>query len=145
MLNMIPYHLAKVNKHSIDHLKHRVIVFVIPDTPVSGIQHNEIRFPFDGKIVDVSASCSTTGQTDTFIRVEKISLEYLDDESTSSTGWEEVVTDVVINYGRKTNSINPVSILSNEVTKNDYFRIVLDTVGFDIKNLTVEVVIEVTL
>jgi len=114
LINSLEYHLSKRNEKKIDKLKYKVVVFILPVKSVAGVQNNEIRFPFDGKVEDVFASCKTVGETDTIISVEKIPLSSLEDISAS---WEQIVNNVVITTGKRSNNGNLINIVNNDINK----------------------------
>jgi hypothetical protein len=138
---MLPYQVAKHNKQKIEQLRERIIVFVIPDVPNTGEQRNEIRFPFQGTITNVTASCSQAGLQDTKMKVQKISLEDLE----AGGDWQEAVSNIVLSPNKRTNNSNPITVKESVVNEDDFFRIFIESAGEQVKDMTINVVIEVTL
>jgi hypothetical protein len=139
MVNSLGYHLSKRNEKKIDRLKYKVIVFVCPEKSRLGVQKNEISFPFSGEIHEVNASCITPGEVDTVISIEKISAELFEDVNAS---WTTVADTVTIPTSAKSNKDFPANIISKKVDEDDYFRVVVDETGIDMRNIVVEVVIK---
>lgn len=136
LLQMAPYHLAKTNKNKIEKLKQRAIVFIIPEGPLEGPQNTEIRFPWSGKITSVIASCVTTGTNDVILQVETVPLEQFEEES-----WSVAVENIVIPAERKLNN-SAFTITNPNLNANDFVRIVVGKAGGGIRDLSIEVLVE---
>ena len=135
--NVHGYNRATLNKAKINRIDQKVIVFVVKGKLVDGIQTNDIRFPFQGEVIEVQANCSTVGTTPTIFNVEKVSQSILE----SGGAWTIVAEDVTIDANEKVN--NPSYTLGDlTANKNDYYRINVTSVGDGIEDVTIEVVIK---
>ncbi|QJI52480.1 hypothetical protein [Psychrobacillus phage Perkons] len=110
----------------------RVVVFIIPQDVLAGIQDPHIVFPFDGDIEEIKAFVSKSGSSATTIRLEK-SVDFI--------GWNNITsTPIQINANKYFD--NGLHIVSNtKVVKGDIFRLYIPFTG-DIKNLTVNIKIK---
>ncbi len=116
----------------------RVIVFVIPGRISAGEQKVEIRFPFNGVITGVTASCRVPGSAPSTIQVEKISEADYDNNLNS---WVSILSQALtLPSGKKISSSDYV-IGINQVMQGDYFRLNITEVGNGIEDLTVELTI----
>lgn len=140
MINSLGYHNSKRNEKRIEKLKTKVVVFVLPDRIKIGTQRNEIRFPFEGILTGISASCTTPGEANTVMRVEKITKESID--ANQSTDWVTIANSIIINAGERTNSQNPVNILDTNIDADDYLRVVVDNTGLVTRDIVVEVLVK---
>jgi hypothetical protein len=140
-LQMLPYSLAKFNQLKIDQLANRVIVFVIPGRVKSGVQPNEIRFPWNGHVVDIYATCRVPGSTDTVLRVQKISIEDFKGISSTPVGWVDVALPITLQANKKFQE-SDLSFTNTEVNKNDHFRVVVEQLGTDVEDITIEVTVK---
>lgn len=115
-------------------LKDRVLIFVLPSYLSNGVQGVIARFPFNGTIVGVKAFCGTTGLTDTFINVER---------STDLQNWIPVLTNnLTIPAGSYfDNGFHTIS--NTTVQQGEFFRINVLQNGDGIKDVTIEVIIEI--
>lgn len=123
-------------------LKTKTIVFVLTDNINVGLQDVEIRFPYDGIIRDVHANCGNAGTTMTEIAIEKCSESDYD----WSQNWVNIFsTNLTIDANKKTSKSSTTQyVLSTDtVNKNDYFRINVINSGMEIKNLIIEINIEI--
>lgn len=116
-----------------DYVDERVIVFIIPDIVEHGIQDPHIEFPFDGEIIEIKSSLSSTGAGDTVFNVQK-SIDYAE--------WTDVTDEpVVIELGEHFNS-EVFEIVEKDVSKGDIYRInITDTL--EAKNLTINIRIKI--
>lgn len=120
-------------KEITDFVDTRVIVFVVPQQILSGIQDPHIMFPFDGIIENITASVSKKGSSDTAIRIEK---------STDYANWKNVLNSpLFIEGGEFFNSSN-FSIVDNSVLKGDIFRLYIPYSG-DVENLTLNIQVKI--
>ncbi|GBF32204.1 hypothetical protein DCCM_0395 [Desulfocucumis palustris] len=133
--------------HRLDGELKKVIVFVIPGKVITpGIQKIEIRFPFDGEIVDVYASCSVPGTERTVLQIQKISQNNYDDLSGEPGGWVSVLsTPLMLDRGEKSTLTGniPAVIGVSEVTLNDHFRVDIVELGPGISDITVEIAVKI--
>lgn len=137
-------HLEQVDAALAD-ASNRIIVFVIPGLLRQGVQKLEIRFPFNGTITKVYASCAVLSTDPTTISVEKNSQVIIDSGNPES-GWQSIFsTNLTIDGNKKTNNTSqlPYVISNSIVEKNDHFRLNLISIGDGIKDLTVEVEIKI--
>jgi hypothetical protein len=142
MINSLGYHNSKRNEKKIDKLKYKVIVFVLYELTKVGIQKNEISFPFDGRITEINASCRLAGtDVGTVMSVEKISST----DFKADGIWTKIADSVVIPVNEKTNSNVPVNISDRNINEDDYIRIVIDSAGNEMRNIVVEVIVELDL
>lgn len=111
----------------------RVIVFIIPQEVLSGIQDPHPRFPFNGTIESISASISHNGSSDTSIRIEK-SSDYQE--------WNTVTDNPVVIKAREHFDDKAHAITDTEVKKGDIFRLYIPYSG-DVQNLTLNVEIKI--
>lgn len=119
----------------------KVIVFVIPGVVKPGVQSNEIRFPWAGNIVDVYASLTTPGTTETTIRIEKCSQADID----GTPAWFDVLsTPLTIDPNEKSSKTADVSSIIGlkAVGADDHLRIVIDSAVNGSRDLTIEVKIK---
>lgn len=111
----------------------RVVVFVIPQEVFIGVQSPHISFPFDGKILEVSASVSKADTAVTTIGIEK---------STNMVNWLSILSrPVSIASNRYFNDTSHV-ILNSDVKAGDIFRLDVIQAG-NVQNLTVNIKIEI--
>lgn len=121
----------------------KVIVFAMPGSLAAGVQPLEIRFPFNGSILNLYASCRIPGSEPTVIHIEKISQDDFDGTSVSPVGWV-FVGEMILGAGDKSVFTPPTPVLDvTEVNKNDHFRVRLVEVGAGIRDLTVEITITI--
>jgi hypothetical protein len=140
MVNSLGYHLSKKNEKKIDRLKYKVIVFVLPEKSKLGVQRNEIRFPFKGEVHEITASCVTPGDdADTMISIERIPMSQFEDLEAE---WIKVADNVTIPVNRKQNNSEEVNIIDKTINEDDYVRVVVDSTGEIMRNITVEVVVK---
>lgn len=117
----------------------RIIVLVLTGV-VQGASKYEIRFPLDGQVTEVYASCITPGTTDTIIQVEKCSHA----DFISTPVWTSILgQDVVFEAGNNSSDTSslPHTVTVPKVDKNDHFRLNVLQVGSGIEGVTLEVVI----
>jgi hypothetical protein len=114
----------------------RVLVFIVPLTPVVGIQPIIARFPFKGKVIGVKALCSIYGETDTEIAIEK---------SQDMTNWASILTQNVAIRVNQYFDDGTASVPINVVNAGDLFRLNIIQQGVNVQNITLEVIIETTI
>ncbi|MEK4025527.1 hypothetical protein [Sporosarcina sp. FSL W7-1283] len=110
----------------------RVVVFIIPQDVLSGIQDPHIAFPFNGVIESVEAFVSKKGSADTSIRIEK---------STDYEQWSNILGSPLMIKSGSFFDDNSHNIIKNEVKVNDIFRLYIPFSG-DVQNLTVNIKIK---
>lgn len=113
----------------------KVITFVIPGSPLGGAQKVDIRYPFDGTITEVYASCGTQGISPSTITVQKCTHFHF----TSNPVWTDVAT---IDFTAYSNSCSDIQILDSTVTANDHFRLFMTALGAGFGDITVEITVE---
>lgn len=142
-MDYLAYNRATLNNRRIKRLDEKAMVFVVPSIIQVGVVGIETRFPYAGRIVDVYATCGTVGIGDTKIDLERCSQE--DYDSSPNPTWESMLSNpITIDGNMKSNktSSSPYSLLHESVNLNDHFRINLLEVAAGIKDITVEVVVE---
>jgi len=115
------------------HVDTRVIVFVIPQQVLSGIQDPHITFPFNGEIESVTASISKKGSSDTAIRIEK---------STDYINWQSILNSPLLIKGGEFFDSKSHSITDNSVQVGSIFRLYVPY-SSDVQNLTVNIQIKI--
>jgi len=117
----------------------KTMVFVMERVPLGPCKY-EMRFPFEGKIREVYASCGVYGTGKSEFSIEKCSQ--WDYETLPS--WSNIFSrNLSIDAGKKSsNTSDTPYILSNPIIdKNDHFRIYTHTVGEGLKGFTLEIVV----
>lgn len=125
----------------LDHIQERAevktMVFVL-NRVFLGVAKLEIRFPFDGKIQEVYASCAKSGNGKTVFQIEKCSQVNYD----STPSWKNIFQDnLVIDKNEKSsNTAHPTYILAEDtIIKDDHFRIHIAELGEGIEGVTIEI------
>ncbi|MGG0667638.1 hypothetical protein ABE073_03825 [Lederbergia citrisecunda] len=121
-------------KEITDHVDTRVIVFFIPQQVLSGVQEPHFPFPFNGEIIDVSASVSKKGSSNTAIRIEK---------STDYTSWQNILNSPLLIQGGEFFDADNHAIADTSVKEGDIFRLYVPYSG-DAQNLTLNIKIKVS-
>lgn len=119
----------------------KTMVFVLNKVK-NGVAKMDIRFPYEGMITEVYASCSTAGSEATLVDIEKCSQEQLD----TSPSWTSILgSGLTIAGGVHSSyaSTSPYDLQIADVHANDHFRIRIIQAGAGIEGLTVELVIQV--
>lgn len=119
-------------KNISDNINTRTVVFIIPQEVLAGIQDPHIVFPFKGEIVDLSASVSIRGTSETFIRLEK-SRDYV--------SWDNLTTTPIKIPTQQFFSDSSYALTDRKVSVGDIFRLYIPLTG-DVQNLTVNVSIK---
>ncbi|GAA0376626.1 hypothetical protein [Bacillus horti] len=140
-MNFNSFNRTILNSIKINSLKARTMVFVLPGHLASSASGIELRFPEKGRIVDIYASCSTRGSTDTIMTIEKCNQIDYD----TNPYWVNILSsNIILNAHSKSTNTSaslPIAVQPN-VEKNDHFRINVLSVGQGIAGVTVEVVVE---
>lgn len=118
-------------------LEEKVLVFVMPSLS-QGVQKVEMKFPFEGTIKEISASCAIPGLTSTSIQVEKCSQSSYN----SVPNWENVLSNPLVISENLKSVLITEGINDAVVNKNDYFRLNALNVGTEIEGLTFEILVE---
>lgn len=115
-----------------DKVDTRVIVFILPQEVLSGVQDPHIVFPFDGEIIHINASLSGSGSADTAIRLEK-SVDY--DE------WFNLTPDPIRILAGEHFDDESYTISDTVVNAGDIFRLYVPY-SSDVVNLTLNIKIK---
>lgn len=119
----------------------KIITFVLP-TIFVGPQSIEIKFPYEGELLDVSASCSNPGATKTELWIEKCEEIFYE----TTPNWQSILSNKVnIDANKKStnSSTNDFTVANNIVNKNDYFRVNVANVGEGFRGLVAEIKIAI--
>jgi len=130
------YNLAKKSA-----VQQKTVVFVVPKVRVGPFKA-EVRFPWEGKIVDVYASTGTAGTTSTTIQIEKCSQ---DDYDTVPV-WVDVLAQAAVfdpNEKSLRTSSAPYALADETVKAGDHFRINTLALGDGFQDLTLEITIQI--
>lgn len=112
----------------------RVIVFVIPEDILAGVQNPHISFPFNGKIIGIEAFLTQGGSADTTVRVEK---------SIDMVSWVNI-TSTPITFLSQQRFDNNMHVVSDSIiNKGDIFRLNIPQ-SSDVKNLSVNIEVKLT-
>lgn len=129
----------------LDHIQQRAetktMVFVI-NRVFLGVAKLEMRFPFDGQITEVYASCAKAGTGRTVFQIEKCSQADYD----TAPNWVNIFSsDLVIEDGEKSSktSTTPYTVSIPQINKDDHFRINVTEVGDGIEGVTIEVMVTI--
>lgn len=123
---------SKLRKIDEETYSKRVLVFILPSIEM-GVQPIIARFPFKGKIVGVKALCGTKGVGDTLLSVET---------SLDMTNWQRI-SDYNITILDDQHFDDGTGDYSEiEVMENTLFRLNVLSMGANIQNITLEVMIE---
>lgn len=120
------------------------MVFVLPGFLSAGSSGIELRFPSKGKIIDIYASCSTVGSTDTIMSIERCRQADYD----TNPYWVNILSSnfILQAHSKSTNSsASPIVVAQSNIEENDHFRLNVLRVGQGIAGVTVEVVVELDL
>lgn len=130
------YNLAKKSA-----VQEKTVVFVVPKVRLGAFKA-EIRFPWEGTIVDVYASSGTAGSTPTRISLEKCT----ESDYNTTPNWVNVLSsDILFDANEKSikTSSAPCVVGDVAVTKGDHFRVNTVVLGDGFQDLTVEVLIAI--
>lgn len=129
------YNLAKKKA-----VQSKVIVF-INSKPKTGVYPLEIRFPYQGKILDLNGTCGKTGAERTVITLERCSrADYV-----TNPVWAAVATGITIDGNERSTltANNPITVTDAVVNEDDHFRVNFIEVGIGIENLSLEILVEI--
>ncbi|MEB9739350.1 hypothetical protein COK36_29700 [Bacillus cereus] len=145
-MDFIAYNRAHLNNRRIRKLDDKVMVFVVPSIVQVGIVRTELRFPYEGELVDAYVTCGTMGESKTCIDIERCSQSSYD----TTPIWHSILADELVIDGKsKSNrtSSTPYSFKPSQlaVNRDDHFRINIKEVGKGVKDITVELVVELAL
>ena len=62
-MDFIAYNRAHLNNRRIRKLDDKVMVFVVPSIVQVGIVRTELRFPYEGELIDAYVTCGTMGES----------------------------------------------------------------------------------
>lgn len=145
-MDYLAYNRAQLNNRRIKRIDDKVMVFIVPSIVQVGVVRTELRFPYKGKILDAYATCGTPGSSRTAISIEKCTQAAYD----MTPIWESIFgNQLIIDAKHKSNrtSTAPYSLRPSAVNVNqdDHFRLNMQTVGTGVKDITVELVIELAI
>lgn len=117
----------------------KTVVFVIGGVPLEGMQEKYISFPYDGIIKRARACCVTPSEEgDTSISIQKTSRDRLAEEE-----WEQVLErNLLIEKDSLVDDDNS-TLATKDISKGEYLRVSIDSLSEGIKNITVELDIEI--
>lgn len=120
----------------------KTIIFIFNGVIKNGVQPIEIKFPYEGQIQHVYASCvNPPTSSDLVIQIEKISEAGYENNGI----WDNIfLTNLTIDKDKKSNisSQTPYEFKDINVNKNDVFRVNIINSG-EAQNLTVEIKIAI--
>ncbi|MCZ4246921.1 hypothetical protein BXO87_02115 [Bacillus sp. GZB] len=142
-MDYMGYNREQLNSRRIRKVSRKVMVFIIPSLVKVGPVQTEVRFPYKGRLINSYASCGTSGTTPTTIDIEKCAQEAYD----TTPRWESVFQNKIsINANNKSNrtSTKPYSFKPSfeTVYENDHFRVNVIEAGEGVRDITVELVVE---
>lgn len=146
MDNYFSFNETVLNDRKLRRIDDKVMVFIVPSIVQLGVVQTEVRFPYSGKIIDAYATCGTVGGNNTVIDIEKCSQSDYD----TNPVWTSIFTNkLTIDGNKKSNrtSTSPFAVNPNYKTVNpdDHFRLNMLEVGLGVKNITVELVVELNI
>ncbi|MWV43087.1 hypothetical protein GRF59_05540 [Paenibacillus sp. HJL G12] len=138
----VPFHTLDDRLDYIqDRIEMKTIVMVLPKVMV-GASKFDIRFPHEGVITEVYASCAEPGTTRTIIQIEKCTQNDYD----SIPLWSGIFGQKMIvdaNEKSSNTSSAPYSLALTQVEKNDLFRVNIMEAGNGAAGITIEVMVRV--
>ncbi|MCY8015514.1 hypothetical protein [Bacillus haynesii] len=143
-MDYFTHNRAHLNKRRIEKIDDKVMVFIIPSIVKVGEVHTELRFPYQGKVLDVYASCGTPGLKRTVIDIEKCTQSDYD----TTPSWKSIFTDkLVIEANKKSSRSSNVPYTLkpafDKVSENEHFRVNINEAGEGVKDITVELVVQI--
>lgn len=106
----------------------KVMTFVIPEEILNGVQAPKLSFDLDGEILEVKAYVGTKGYEDTPIDVQ-VSKDY--------ENWSSILDFPMLIEGGNYEDNKLHNVISNTVTKENKYRITVDTFTADARDLQV--------
>ncbi|MGG3801266.1 hypothetical protein [Metabacillus fastidiosus] len=142
-MDYLAYNRSQLNTNRIRRIDDKVMVFIVPSIVQVGVVRTELRFPYKGKILNAYATCGTKGLNRTVIDIEKCSQGAYD----TVPVWTSIFNNVLIidsNHKSNRTSTKPYSMKPSAIQVNidDHFRLNILEVGNGVKDITVELVIE---
>lgn len=142
-MDFLSYNRSHLNSRRIQRIDEKVMVFIVPSIVQVGVVRTELRFPYKGRIIDVYATCGTTGLNRTVIDIEKCSQADYD----TTPKWESIFnSQLIIDSNQKSNrtSATPYNLKPTgiDVNVDDHYRLNMVEVGTGVKDITVEMVVE---
>ncbi|ALS22324.1 hypothetical protein [Paenibacillus naphthalenovorans] len=117
----------------------RSIVFAMPKILSDGIQNYIVQFPFEGQIIKAYAFCVGEGTVAPLeLAIEKISSNEFD----NSGAWQSIFNQNIFINPNQTKGTTPV-LKTNNVNKNDYFRVNVLQLDNNIRGVTVQLDIKI--
>ena len=119
-------------------VQQKVMVFVIPSKVKQGIVYTELRFPYNGKLSSLYASCGMAGQSTTKISLEKCPQSLYE----TVPEWESVLSsELELLQDNKASSSYVVS--NPSVDAGDHFRVNVVEVGEGVQDITITVIVDI--
>lgn len=124
-----------------DYFRTKTICFVIPGELKAGEQDLIIRFPYSGKIVEVSASLGVEGTDSTNINIYKISK----DDYRNKRDWVTILNRALfIDYGERIDDgLVEIDEENKLVSTDDHFKINITKAGIGAASLCVQIKIQI--
>ncbi|MFF2017218.1 hypothetical protein [Paenibacillus sp. NPDC058177] len=117
----------------------KTMVFVLSRV-FDGIAKLNMRFPYEGDIMEVYASASSVGADDTSFLIERCTQDSYD---TGLPEWDTVTTLVIdANEHSSRTSDRPYSVPVPRIAKDEHFRINVVERGEGIEGVTIELVVK---
>ncbi|GCD11788.1 hypothetical protein [Clostridium tagluense] len=121
------------------YFKIKTVVFILAEDIRIGSQGVYVQMPFNGTIADIRGFCKTTGADNTVLKIEKASeSDFLADTWTSMFKINENL--IIPTNSRVSLSY---SLLNTIINRNDYLRINIVDVGIGIRDITIQVNINI--
>jgi hypothetical protein len=123
------------------HSNVKVIVFVCSGRVKRGIQSNEIRLPYSGKIIECYGSVAQSGTAPIVADIELCTQAGID----STPSWNSVLIQplqIDANERSSRTSSAPYALADLPISVGDHFRINILNTSEEIRDLTVEVTIK---
>lgn len=118
----------------------KTIVFVMPGLIEDGPYPIEIRFPHQGEILGVSASCRVPGPSPCVLNIQKIERQNYN----NNIDWNDVLTgNIALPTGNRISDQADVNTDQAIVSKDDYFRVYVISSG-GARDVTVNVDIRIS-
>lgn len=113
-------------------LNERVIVIYLDGVLEFGVQQQIIPFLYDGELVSVNAVCKVSGDTETFINIEK-SRNFMD--------WTGILDKKLHFKALEYADDKTATFKTKTVNKGDMFRVNVEDLGINVQSMSVYLVI----
>ncbi|RRJ66407.1 hypothetical protein EHV15_28405 [Paenibacillus oralis] len=113
-------------------LNERVIVIYLDGVLEFGVQQQIIPFLYDGELLSVNAVCKVSGDTETFINIEK-SRNFMD--------WTGVLDKKLHFKALEYADDKTATIKTKTVNKGDMFRVNVEDLGINVQSMSIYLVI----